>query len=325
MCGVKNVCSRTKLCLAIGLLLLAGLLSACKNDPAGSENEPTGAGKVTSAETPTPTQETETPTPEPTATPTSEPTATATPTPTIDVTQIKISVDDLLKSEYIYNNPFGEYEGVDKEIEKRKAYALSHNILSSDELDYVLSYFNIDFIKENGTKSDMHYLDLCNDSSYDKLSEIFRQLLRAAKQNPNDIINPAWLVCGDNEKTKLMVNGFFTECYKATCFTSDEVNDWTQQPKKFSGITSIFESTVFAYRINGEKYSTMIKREELSASLIATLFKMSKAAFQESVSCKYRNRIVNDYFPAVTSDFKNALMEEINNIKSSLSNSARED
>ncbi|MCR5376762.1 MAG: hypothetical protein K6E71_08445 [Lachnospiraceae bacterium] len=327
---IRKTGKKLKLYAAIGVLTGSGLLAACKKNPTGPQNEPTGIEHITPSqgvETPTPTQEVQTPTPEPTesATTTPEPTATPIPTPTIDVTQIKISVDDLLKSEYVYDNPFGEYEGVDKEIEKRKAYALSHNILSNDELDYVLSYFNIDFIKENGTKSDMHYLDLCNDSSYDKLSEIFRKWLRATKQNPNDILNPAWLVCGDNEKAKLMVNGFFTECYKATCFTSEEVSDRAQQPKKFSGITSIFESTVFAYRINGEKYSTMIKREDLSASLIATLFKMSKAAFQESVSCLYRNRIVDDYFPAVTSDFKNPLMEEINNIKSSLSNSARED
>ncbi len=326
MCGVKNVCSRTKLCLAIGLLLLAGLLSACKNDPAGSENEPTGAGKVTSAETPTPTQETETPTPEPTATPTSEPTATATPTPTIDVTQITISVDDLLKSEYVYGNPFSEYEGVDKEIEKRKAYALSRNTLSSDDLDYVLSYFNTDFIKENGTKDDIHYLDLCNEASYEKLSEIFRKWLKATKQNPNDVLNPAYLICGNNEKAKLMVNGFFTECYKATCFTSEDLNDWTQEPKKFRKIASIFTDSFFGWPVEGGQSATAgCKREDLSASLIATLCKMSEAAFKESVDCGYRTSVLNSGIPAVLSDFKNALIDEINSIKSSLSNSARED
>ena len=316
---IRKTGKKLKLYAAIGVLAGSGLLAACKKNPTGPQNEPTGIEHITptqGVENPTPTQEVQTPTPEPTATPI--------PTPTIDVTQIKISVDDLLKSEYVYGNPFGEYEGVDKEIEKRKAYALSHNILSSDELDYVLSYFNIDFIKENGTKSDVHYLDLCNDSSYDKLSEIFRKWLRATKQNPNDILNPAWLVCGDNEKTKLIANGFFTECYKVICI-KEISNELGEGPKVFKNVTSIFESSFFAYTINGEKNPTGCKRENLSASLIATLFKMSKAAFQESVSCRYRNRIVDSYFPAVTSDFKNPLMEEINNIKSSLNDSARED
>ena len=149
---IRKTGKKLKLYVAIGVLAGSGLLAACKKNPAGPQNEPTGIEYMTPTETPTqtptqkvenptPTQEVQTPTPEPTetATPTPEPTATPIPTPTIDVTQIKISVDDLLKSEYIYNNPFGEYEGVDKEIEKRKAYALSHNILSSDELDYVLS------------------------------------------------------------------------------------------------------------------------------------------------------------------------------------------
>ena len=334
---IRKTGKKLKLYAAIGVLAGSGLLAACKKNPAGPQNEPTGIEYMTPTETPTqtptqkvenptPTQEVQTPTPEPTetATPTPEPTETPIPTPTIDVTQIKISVDDLLKSEYIYNNPFGEYEGVDKEIEKRKAYALSHNILSSDELDYVLSYFNIDFIKENGTKSDMHYLDLCNDSSYDKLSEIFRKWLRATKQNPNNILNPAWLVCGDNEKAKLMVNGFFTECYKATCLTRGDVAG-DDDVKKLRKIASIFTDSIFGWPVEGGKSATTgCKREDLSASLIATLGKMSEAAFKESVSCNYRDSVLT-VLPQYISDLKNQLMEEINNIKSSLNDSARED
>ena len=333
---IRKTGKKLKIYAAIGVFAGSGLLAACKKNPAGPQNEPTGIEYMTPTETPTqtptqkvenptPTQEVQTPTPtQEVQTPTPEPTETPIPTPTIDVTQIKISVDDLLKSEYVYGNPFGEYEGVDKEIKKRKAYALSHNILSSDELDYVLSYFNIDFIKENGTKSDMHYLDLCNDSSYDKLSEIFRKWLRATKQNPNNILNPAWLVCGDNEKTKLMVNGFFTECYKATCFTSDEVSG-TKGAQKFRKIASIFTDSIFGWPVEGGKSATTgCKREDLSASLIATLGSMSKAAFKEAPECPYRTAMLQRAMSEALANLKGPLMEEVNNAKASLSNSARE-
>ena len=326
---IRKTGKKLKLYVAVGVLAGSGLLAACKKNPTGPQNEPTGIEHITptqGVETPTPTQEVQTPTPEPTetATPTPEPTATPIPTPTIDVTQIKISVDDLLKSEYIYGNPFGEYEGIDKEIEKRKAYALSRNTLSSDDLDYVLSYFNADFIKENGTKDDIHYLDLCNDSSYEKLSEIFRKWLRATKQNPNDVLNPAYLICGDNEKAKLMVNGFFTECYKATCFTSEEVSG-TKGSQKFRKIASIFTDSIFGWPVEGgQSATTGCKREDLSASLIATLGSMSKAAFKEAPECPYRTAMLQRAMSEALANLKGPLMEEINNAKASLSNSARE-
>ena len=155
-------------------------------------------------------------------------------------------------------------------------------------------------------------------------SEIFRKWLRATKQNPNNILNPAWLVCGDNEKTKLMVNGFFTECYKATCFTSDEVSG-TKGAQKFRKIASIFTDSIFGWPVEGGKSATTgCKREDLSASLIATLGSMSKAAFKEAPECPYRTAMLQRAMSEALANLKGPLMEEVNNAKASLSNSARE-
>ena len=208
--------------ILLAILSLCMILTACErlentaaNKSPGTETiTPTGSPASDATITPTATA-TPTPTPEPTSTPTPTPTPTSTPTPTIAPSELKneipVNFNDLTNYEIIYNDCFGPVEDVDTEIGKRKAYLRSFGILKDKEIETLVVYINLCYLRSDNTNQDdaAKYLSICSKSRLSTLLDVIDKVMKYNCNHPENQCVISWLGIGPdglNDTDRMMLN-----------------------------------------------------------------------------------------------------------------------
>lgn len=155
--------------------------------------------KVTTIETPSITIEVPTVTIE---TPTNTPTPTEAPTPTLSPTpapsERKISAQDIKSANFDSNDYFGPKEDYETEVEKRKEYLESFEVLNNNEMDAVINYVNGNESAEN----------------MNALPKAIDKIVDHNKQNQDDIIPLSILGTDLTENEITAYNGIQESCIR---------------------------------------------------------------------------------------------------------------
>ena len=179
-----------------------------------------------------------------TITPTAIPTVTPTtiPTPTIAPSERRVSADDLLLIDNVYNDYFGPEEDFETEFNKRKEYLKSFNILSDEEITVMISFMNaLHFVEEKKVSVGEKMLLECyqtiptipNSNITDEIRNKYLQYINGKYEpinlaacdkvtqynldNPDNQIVYSWLAIGNvalSQEERAILNNFQKEAHK---------------------------------------------------------------------------------------------------------------
>lgn len=238
--------------IAVGILaLIIAFLNACS----GSEKAEDGL-------TVTPTQVTEpTDLATPTATPlpTDTPTPTPSPLPTPIPSERSISVDELRNREVIFNDYFGMLEDVDREMEKRKEYLSSFGVLSDNEMDIILAFLNLCYLRSDDVNQDVasKYYAICNEDTLNATLDIADKIMKYNYENPEKQIVIGWLGIDDalGEKDRMVLHSIQ---YNACKMIQKDISYRTN-------LDMSFPLRFYVFEYDGESKQEAVKLDELNS------------------------------------------------------------
>lgn len=211
------------LLLSCFVVVLAGCKSNEKLTPASTTEETITPIETSNGKgTPAPTEDI--PTPEPTPMP----------------SERHVSSRDTMDMENIVNDYFGEEQDFETEMDKRKEYLRAFNILDEKEINIILTYANIMYIRNEADEETRNkYLLFYNDENLKSTVDILDKIMLYNYDHLDDTIIISWLGIGEtwNFHERIMLNDYQNRLYSA------------QKNKKIDEIKFNIEYSTRQYRL----------------------------------------------------------------------------